>query len=272
MKQLLIFVLFAGLLACGDRRQKLMVAKDMSANHSRADEDSFKSKDEEITFKQASIQPERKLIKTGQVGFKVTSVEKTKGALDQLCKDFQAYVSSEQQNNLGDRLEHSITIRVPAANYDALSVKIEALATKMESKSVNVQDVTEEFVDASARLKTKKELSTRYHEILKDAKTVTDILAVESQIGSVQAEIESMEGRLKYLGDQVAFSTLTVTYYEKIGVDYGFASKFVNAIGNGWSNLLEFIIGIMTLWPFVILIGGGYWLFARWRKKRKVQA
>jgi hypothetical protein len=57
-----------------------------------------------------------------------------------------------------------------------------------------------------------------------------------------------------------------------LGTDFGFGSKFVGAIKNGWDNLLLFIVGSMNLWPFLILIGSGAWLFFRWRKKRKLSS
>ena len=95
-------------------------------------------------------------------------------------------------------------IRVPADRFDELLLIIEPLASKIESKNINTQDVTEEFIDVETRLKTKKELETRYLEILKQAKTVTDIISIESQIATVRSEIESMEGRINYLKNQVS--------------------------------------------------------------------
>jgi len=127
--------------------------------------------------------------------------------------------------------------------------------------------VTEQFIDVEARLKTKKELEIRYKEILKQAKTVQDIVSIESQIASVRSEIESMEGRLNYLKNQVAFSTLNVTYYETIGTDFGFASKFIESLKGGWDNLLAFIIFMINLWPFVL--GLSIVVVWIWRKRMK---
>jgi hypothetical protein len=59
---------------------------------------------------------------------------------------------------------------------------------------------------------------------------------------------------LNYLRSQVAFSTLTLSFYEPIGVEFGFGSKTVAAFSNGWDMLLVFIIGLLNLWPFLIIV------------------
>jgi uncharacterized iron-regulated membrane protein len=64
----------------------------------------------------------------------------------------------------------------------------------------------------------------------------------------------------------VAFSTLSLTYYETIGTDFGFASKFVESIKGGWDNLLTFVIFLLTLWPFLLGFSVlGFWI---WKKRR----
>ncbi len=212
---------------------------------------------------------ERKLIKNGDLSFETADIKKTKAAIDAISKELNAYVSSENQNNYDSELRYNQTIRVAADKFDLLIQKIEAEAGEVKSKNINTQDVTEEFIDVEARLKTKKELEARYREILKQAKTVEDILSIESQIGSVRSEIESMEGRLKYLTSQVSYSTLNLSYYERIGTDFGFGSKFGKALGSGWEIFLIFLIALINIWPFFILIALAIWLTMRVNKHRR---
>jgi len=214
---------------------------------------------------------ERKLIKNGDLSFETSDVKKTKVNVEAICKELNAYISNENQNNYGERLQFNQTIRVPADKFDLLFQKIEAEAVKVESRNINTQDVTEEFIDVEARLKTKKELETRYREILKQAKTVQDIISIEGQIATVRSEIESMEGRLNYLKNQVSFSTLNVSYYEIIGTDFGFANKFIRGLGQGWDNLLAFLIVLANLWPFFLLIGAIVFGVTRWQKRKRNQ-
>ncbi len=145
-------------------------------------------------------------------------------------------------------------------------VQLEGLAEKVDNKNINTKDVTEEFIDVEARLKTKKELETRYLDLLKQAKTVADIVSIESQIANVRAEIESMEGRLKYLSNQVSFSTLNVSYYQESDMSYGFGSKFLNSLKSGWYNLVDFIFWLLGIWPFVLGITA---LVIWWVRRRR---
>lgn len=212
---------------------------------------------------------DRKLIRNGTLEFQTDEVKKTKTEIEKICKELNAYISSESENNLGERLQYNQVIRVPANQFDTLLARLEPLALKIENKNISTEDVTEQFIDVEARLKTKKELEARYREILKLAKTVEEIVSIESQIANVRSEIESMEGRLNFLKNQIAFSTLHVTYYETIGIDFGFASKLVQSLKGGWDNLLAFIIFLVNLWPFVLgLAALTFWFWNR-RRKRK---
>ena len=73
---------------------------------------------------------------------------------------------------------------------------------------IDSQDVTEEYIDITARLKTKKELEARYLELLKKANKVEEIVSIEKEIGNLRSDIESIEGRLRYINNAVAYSTL----------------------------------------------------------------
>jgi len=253
------------LLSCNENRSSLKLTE--SQNEDLAKVASFSPNSEEPDNEE-SILNERKLIRNGQLDFKTKSVKSTKSEIEKISKDLNAYIAGENENNYGDRLQYTQTIRVPADQFDNLIKRIEPLADKIENKSINTQDVTEEFIDVEARLATKKELEARFRDILKQAKTVEEIVSIESQIANVRAEIESMEGRLKYLQNQVSFSTLHVSYYEVIGTDFGFASKFVESLKGGWDNLLSFLIFMVNLWPFVIGLAAVLFWWVRRRKRR----
>lgn len=199
------------------------------------------------------------LIREATINFQCANVLETKRKLDALVKSYKGYSTNEGQNTYDDRTYYNQTFRVPASALDSLIAKIERLALTIDDKNISSEDVTEEFIDVSARLSTKKELEARYREILKSAKTVEEIIAVERELNNVRSEIESMEGRVNYLQNRVQLSTLHVSYYLPEAGTFTFGSKFMNAFGIGWNNLLSFIIGIFQAWPFVIMIVAGIW-------------
>lgn len=211
----------------------------------------------------SEIVTERKVIRTGYVNLSVGDVSKTKNHIKNICAEYNAYVSSETQSNYPDRLEYNQVIRIPAAHFDRALVKIEALATRVENKNIETSDVTEEFIDKEARIKTKNELENRYREILKQAKDVSDILSIEAQLNHVRSDIESMEGRLQYLKNQVDFSTLTLSFYEPVGAESALGAKTITAFANGWNMLVLFVIGLVNVWPFMLIIAAVFYIAVR---------
>jgi hypothetical protein len=223
--------------------------------------------DEQLTDEIETV--DRKIIKEGRVRFETKDIDKTKSLIHQTVQELNGYFANDNAYNYSDRIEHRLEIRVPANKFDLLLMKISENVDKFDNKNIDVTDVTEEFIDIAARIKTKKELKNRYAELLKQATKVEEILNIEKEMGKLQTEIESVEGRMKYLRDKIAFSTLTVTYYQNTTSEFGFSSKFVDGVKNGWSVFLWFIVGLSHLWVFIIVAVVAVYLIRKWRKKKK---
>jgi hypothetical protein len=162
-------------------------------------------------------------------------------------------------------------VRIPSKDFDKFVETIGKGVEKFDYREIITQDITAEYLDVEARIKTKKEMENRYLAILQKARNVTEMLEIERQLGEVRGEIESMEGRLRFLKNQVSFSTLSISFYKNIAYQGdSFWTRLGDSFHNGWDNLLVFIIGIVHLWPFLILIGFGIWGFRRFRKKAKI--
>lgn len=212
---------------------------------------------------------ERKLIKTGDVSFETENLAQTQLNILNAVKSLDGYISSDNEYRSYYQMNHTLTIRVPADNFDKLISIISEGVENFDNKSIDVQDVTEEYIDIVARLKNKKELETRYLQLLSKANTVTELLEIEREIGNLRAEIESIEGRLNSLKNRISLSTLTVNFYKEIPNKTAFGEKMADGISNGWNNLMWFFIGIINIWPFVLIfIGLTFWLI-KWRKKRR---
>jgi hypothetical protein len=220
------------------------------------------------TEQETSESVERKLIKEGRVEFETDNLNSTRKTIFEAINKYNGYVSSDQEFKSPGRKSNTLIIRVPADNFDNLLSDATQGVEKFESKEIDVKDVTEEFLDVQARLKTKKELELRYIDLLKQAKSVTEILEIEKQIGELRSDIESIEGRLKYLQDRVSFSTLTMTFYESIPNEIEFGQKFKNGFSNGWENLVWFFVVLTNIWPF-ILIGLGLIIGLRIYRRKK---
>ena len=211
---------------------------------------------------------DRKIIREGDISFETDSLGKTANHIHKTVKELKGYISKDNVNDYGYRTEQIINIRIPAENFDKLLAQISKAAKKIDSKNISARDVTEEYIDVESRVKTKKDLETRYTEILQKAHSVSEILQIERELGVIRSEIESAEGRLRYLKNNVSFSTLEITFYTSKNQEFGFGSKLANALEGGWDGLLWFFIGLIYIWPFILIITFGIWLLVRLIKRR----
>lgn len=211
---------------------------------------------------------ERKLIKEGRVVFESGNLSATRKTVFDAVEKYKGYVSSDQEYKSPGRKSNTVVIRVPAINFDTLLSDATKGVEKFDSKEINVKDVTEEFLDIQVRLKTKKELEQRYIDLLKQAQNVSEILEIEKYSGQLRTEIESIEGRLKYLQDRVSVSTLTMTFYESIPNETEFGKKIKNGFRTGWDNLIWFFIGLINIWPFIFGLIGLIFGIKKYRKKK----
>ena len=207
---------------------------------------------------------DRKVIREGEIYFKCRDIQETNAFLKDEVKAAKGYISNESSSSYGERTEKRLSVRLPAEQLDTLLEKIQSHAVRVENTNIRSNDVTEQFIDVEARLKTKKELEVRYTELLKLARNVDEILGLERELATVRGEIESMQGRLNYLSDRVALSTLEVSFYVESEQAFGFLTKAGEGIGNGWKNLQWFLVLMINIWPFFLIFGALlFWLLKR---------
>lgn len=227
--------------------------------------------------KEPEPQISKKIIKTANLRIQVEDLKSSADKITGLIDQHKAYASRLNETKHSYNKEVDMTIRVPIANFDSLVSQILQLAQYVHRKEIRANDVTEEFVDVMSRLKTKKEVEKRYLDILKQAKTIEEILQVEAQLASIREEIEAKEGRLKFLSDQVNFSTISLEVYQEVEyeaapvLEAGFFDKTGKAIVSGWKGLLGFIIGIFYVWPLLVIGTGVFFIVRRYFKRRKLK-
>jgi hypothetical protein len=223
----------------------------------------------QILIDDSPITINRKLIKTGYITFETTDLQATKSQILDAVKKYEGYIASDNESKQYNRISNSIRIRVPAINFDQLLNDASKGISIFDEKNISIDDVTAEFLDIAARIKTKKALEARYLKLLDKAKKVSEMLEIERQIGQLRTEIEAVTGRLKYLKSQVSYATLNISYYKNIPTENKFGNKFSNGFKNGWDNLTWFFVGIINIWPFVLLFIAALFIIRNIRKKRK---
>lgn len=264
MKNIFTLFIAAAMMAihsCGNKQELSGVSADLAMTESAP----------AIHESPQRVEPavERKIIKEGEIRFESADINATKTLITKTVQELGGYISKDNVNDYTNKLEHHLVIRVPSDKFDLLLKKISDSADKIDSKNVDVLDVTAEYIDVDSRIKTKKELEARYKELLKQATKVEEILTIEKEIGQLRTEIESVEGQMKYLKDRISYSTLNVTYYQKTDSAFRFTSKLGQAFNSGWDYFLWFIVGIAQFWMFILI--AGLTLFFILKRERKTK-
>lgn len=217
----------------------------------------------------------KKIIKDGRLGTEVSDINKSKHKIDSLIHVFKGYYANENLDNTDYKITYNLTIRVPSKDFENLISKLESGGGKILYKEIEARDVTDQFIDLETRLTNKKEYLERYRELLNKASTVKEILEIEEKIRGIEEEIESTEGRLKYLSDQVDFSTLSLQVIQKKDFEYEpiqrdkFSERFVESISNGWFAFIDFLLLLVKIWPFWILIPFVIYFVKKLRSNRR---
>ena len=218
-----------------------------------------------------SLAPEKKVIRTANMRMEVKDYQKALDAVKRLVASYDGEVTSENEQQYGEQLENTLVIRILPGRFDSLLLEFEKLATHVDYKNINSEDVTRQYIDLDARLSSKKAVVERYKELLKQAKNVEEILAVEENLRKVVEEIESIEGQLRYLSRQVDQSTVNLTIYERgtqLSTGRSFWDRIGEGFGNGWKLLKSLAVGLVTIWPILLILA----LLAAWLVRRRRKA
>ena len=217
----------------------------------------------------------KKIIKDGSMSIKAKNIAASKKNMDALLKKFNAYYDLEEYQNNDQSASYTLKLRIPSENFENLLTAIESGKDEITAKSINTSDVTEEYLDIEARLANKREYLKRYKDILLRAGTIKDVLSVEENIRVLQEEIESKEGRLKFLSDQVAYSTLNINLYQQKEYVYKpqeqdkFSERVKSSLSNGWTAMVDFTVGLINIWPVILITLIAIFLIRRIIRKRK---
>lgn len=143
------------------------------------------------------------LIYTAVLTMGVFGVEQALDSVESLAREAGGY--------LLERNDTSITVRIPATRFRTALDGVGKLGDELH-RQVNARDVTDEYADLEIRLRNAEVMRQRLESLLAKTGNIGDALAVERELERVAQTIEQIKGRLKLLGEQVAFSTITVNF------------------------------------------------------------
>lgn len=190
---------------------------------------------------------DRLIIFTANVAVRVEDVPTSVEALIAIADQYRGYVAGSNFSEGGGTPFASVTLKVPAENFQATLDTIRGIAEKVLSVSVNSEDVTEEFTDLDARLRSLKATEEQLIALLNRADTIEDILKVRQQLTQVRVDVERIEGRLNYLERRADLATITVALSERPDGIVGQTDwEPVRIAAEAWEESIEFLQAIAT--------------------------
>jgi hypothetical protein len=159
---------------------------------------------------------ESRVVKTGTISL-VAPDRKVSAVLDNVLKAAKAqggYVASSSTDEYGSTPNGQVTVRVPVDRFEALVAQVRRMA-EVRTATTSGKDVTAQFADQEAQLRTLRATRERFLQILSQTRTISEILSVQQRVDGVTGQIDRLEGAKKLLASQSDLSTLTVEVTEK---------------------------------------------------------
>jgi hypothetical protein len=222
------------------------------------------------------------IIKTGQLVLQVSNAEGSANQVNGIVTAAGGYVASSSRSGDADMLNMTVTYRIPVARWDATIAAIHNAngggTLKILSEQIQTQDVTASAVDMDAHLTNLRATEQALLSIMARATTIAETLAVQSQLTTVRGEIEALQAQRNKLGDQAAFSTLTVQFEAAARTQTTTAASdwtINGAIDDATATLVKLGQSLASLTAWLIIVGlpvglGLLILFAIYRFVRRV--
>ena len=205
------------------------------------------------------------LVRHGQASIEVKAVDDAVSRMRQTAAQFGGFVANTALRTGKDEERSAILqLRIPSAQFDGVVGALSQLG-KVESVSVNAEDVAEEYVDLGARAANARRVEARLVELLATRTgKLSDVLTVEQELARVRQETERYDARLRWLERRASLSSLDVTIHEKLPLIDSPRGRgpILEAFAEAWERMVGvvawFIASLGILLPLGVIIGIGF--------------
>ncbi|HWJ97468.1 MAG TPA: DUF4349 domain-containing protein [Acidimicrobiales bacterium] len=212
---------------------------------------------------------DRKVVYHGSLTIRVANAEKAADEAIGSATDVNGYLGKQDSQLEGDR-EVSVTLRIPAADFDDVMAKVAGLG-KVQARKVDSDDVTDQVVDLEGRIENARASTERLRALLAKAENIDNIAALEDRLTQREAEIEQISGQLEVIQDDVQFATVRATFTEKD--EPAVSDDLPGPLQSLKAGLVAFVtvaLGLLAALAFALpflLVALVVWLgYRRWRR------
>ncbi len=230
---------------------------------------------------------DRKIIRNAEITIEVPSTTDAQHQVTFIAETHGGFVvtSEAKQRESNDpaqrTLDIKLVVRVPSNEFGRAFDEIKKLSGNTPSENVTSQDVTEDFIDLEARIKTQKALEVQFLEIMRQANKIADALEVQRQIAEVRTDIEKLEGRKRFLENRSSLSTINVNIQTPKPVitvtETGFRHSLREAVSDSITlasdMVLFFARFLIMMVPVALLVflPAGLSIRYLWRRAKRVR-
>ncbi len=171
----------------------------------------------------------------------------------------------------------TLQLRIPADKLTATLDELEELG-RADQVSLSTSDVTVESQDLDARISALRASLERIQALVAKATTIDDLIRLEGEVSSRQAELESLEAQQRYLADQVSMSTVTLYLRSESDAPPVDPGDFWSGLATGWAAFVGFwagllvLIGVLVPWIVTLALIAGAVILVLRRRRRRVAA
>ena len=152
----------------------------------------------------------RQIISQGSMSVEVTDVPFASAQVRAIAEGAGGFVEQLSSYGVGEHQQSTMTVRVPRAEFFDVFEQIKALG-KVQNENAGSEDVTEQFIDLEARLKSAQREELSLLSLLDRANDVSDVLVIERELSRVRTDLERIQGHLNFLERRVDLATITVS-------------------------------------------------------------
>lgn len=214
-------------------------------------------------------QSDRKIIQNKFYLIETLEFDTTITAIESLVSKYFGYVGSaeitgkEIYNTYSYNSRYAYyTFRIPSDKLNSFTQELEGLGNVVQERG-NKEDVTTQYFDVTARIKSLKVQEERLLELVKKGTDLKDILEIEKQLSDVRYQIETYTATMINLDNQVNYSTvqvelkevIEVSEYEEPAVTVGqrISKGFLDSIDQIKEFFVNLFIFVVVAIPYLII-------------------
>ncbi|AZK47872.1 DUF4349 domain-containing protein [Paenibacillus lentus] len=200
----------------------------------------------------------KKLIYRANVVMEVKDYGYAQSEIRNLVAMSGGYIVEFTENQSKHEQGGTIILKVPSSGFSSFLDRLEKLEHESMQRGMQGQDVSEEYVDLESRLKVKQAMESRYLQFLKEATKSSQMVEFANELERIQTEIERIRGRMRYIDQNVAYSTIEIRLYQPEVNQVNPSAKGTEPLGKrAWNALNDSLQAIAAVFQWLVVILSG---------------